>query len=145
MHETHQIEESLPFSPAECFSLCPSSAAAFHICLVLSEQLPQKSVGVILILKLNLCLTTSLKSALCRWGGERAPYAPHGKITVAQRRGEEEPTYFATEISDTASLILPVDTTLRRRAQSRRPLLCPAQTLPSHTCRIWGRAHGRTT
>ena len=67
MYETHQTEESLSFSPAACFSPCPSSAAPFHICLFLREQWSQKSVGV--LLKLNLSLTNSLKSAVCCWEG----------------------------------------------------------------------------
>lgn len=67
-YETHWREAALSFSPAECSSPCLSSAAPFQICLFSREQLSQKSVGAILILKLNLCLTTSLKSALCWWG-----------------------------------------------------------------------------
>lgn len=82
----HQIEESLSFSPAECFSSCPSSAAPFHMCLFLREQLPQKSVGVIHILKLNLCLTTSLKSALFWWWGKRAPYTLYKKNSWSTRK-----------------------------------------------------------
>lgn len=49
----------------------PPLAAPFPIYLFLRQQFPQKSVGVIPILKLNLCLAISLHPALWWWGGVR--------------------------------------------------------------------------
>lgn len=130
MHETHQIEESLSFRPAECLTPCPSSAASIRICLFLREQLPQKSVGVILILKLNLCVNYLPEVSPAPMSGERAPYSLH-RTAGAQGKQKEEPTSFAREISDTASLVLHIHNALHSRAQSCQPLLCPGTDAPT--------------
>lgn len=69
MYETHQIKKSLSFSLTVLFSPCSPSAAPFPVYFFFREQLPQKCVGVIPILKLNLFLAISLHPALCWWGG----------------------------------------------------------------------------
>lgn len=103
MYETHQIQKSLSLSPSECFSACLSSAAPFHTCFLLREQLPQisgsnSSPKVKPVLNYFVWSQPSANEL-----SKTASYIAH-RTAVAEGKAEEKPMYFATEISDIVSL-----------------------------------------